>query len=741
MDFYYYTIEIDTDLETITSDPLSVFHKFKNNTALLLIGFENDGEKNFDRIIETYSSADLISQAAKIVSRQLTLIKAGTVLMLPKSDLEVELVALTNRNLFVKNISSFNTFYGSYLELLHRDGFTPAFRNSDEINDVDIREYQISVWVWSRTYSQNGTTLLDITKYIENCSTSVNGSSNSFSISLLAVDSKGIDVGDEVINRINIDDSITNWSVSDFISPSIKISERLPVPWFKKILQQNDIFFIRFEQLAFEKTEDRKVGEGVELSSSNLPGKVFDMIGLVDSVSSRFNPTTTEITIDVSGRDMTKLLIEDGSYFFPLLFTENSDTLFFNTQDDSKWFKRTFVKNTFDYLFLYKMQSIRDSLSFMINQLTNLGVCNDELFSSYDDVGEGDKVNSAGQRKRRTRTLQLTGTKKDQITWNVVSGIWQIVDILVDEQIDDRRIANSQISNPNGNLLSVVESFCQRPFVEFFGDTYGDKFVFIARTPPFTKAAILSVLNSLDFIDVNLRDVEEYDLTGDTTFYTWFEMDPRNMFLGRSDSIALAYLPVVYFPEIAETFGNKQMKITDNYISNRAFTGNALTENRDEFKQKAIEDFLYIIESYCNLPFTEIGTITLKRDRRIKAKTWVKIGSQFFYVESVTNSFFASGELVDGLTILSVSRGMYIDFIRGKMVAELGRVVDYWSIIKLDTIRSVLIQKLRIFNSEADALTAGSTGVGETKITKNTVKVSFGTDKDVFDYFLQRKFL
>jgi hypothetical protein len=367
------------------------------------------------------------------------------------------------------------------------------------------------------------------------------------------------------------------------------------------------------------------------------------------------------------------------------------------------------------------MQSVRDSLGFVVNQLANLGACPDTLFASYGD-------------SRRTQSLQLTGQSKDQPTWNAVSGIWQIVDLLVDDQIDDRRIANSQISNPNGNLQSVIDSFCQKPFVEFFGDTYGDKFTFIARTPPYTKNAILSVLNGGYYIDVNLRDVEDVEMDWDTDFYTWFEMDPRNMFLGKSDSIALAYLPVVYFPEIAEAFGNKQMKITDNYISNQAFTGEQGSENRDLFKQKVIEDFLFAIECFCNLPFTETGSITIKRDRRIKAKTWVKIGAQFFYVDSVSNTFTAMGDKIDGSTTLNVCRGMYIDLIRGKYIEDLKQTIDYWSIVKLDVVRSTLIQKLEVVVPGKDAPV-------DARISKNTVKIQFGTDKDAFDYFLQRKYL
>jgi hypothetical protein len=230
------------------------------------------------------------------------------------------------------------------------------------------------------------------------------------------------------------------------------------------------------------------------------------------------------------------------------------------------------------------------------------------------------------------------------------------------------------------------------------------------------------------------------------------------MFLGRTDSIALAYLPIIYFPEIAEAFGNKQMKITDNYISSRAMTGDHLSENRDEFKQKVIEDFMYAIECFCNLPFTETGTITLRRDRRIKAKTWIKIGAQFFYVDAVTNSFITMGERIDGSTTISVSRGMYIDYIRGKTeTVGLGRVMkmSYWSMIQLEVIRNVLIQKLVIYGSEKEykdavgsaifgggvAGAASSLGLLKANVPKNTVKVSFGTDKDAFDFFLHRKFL
>ncbi|HQF50627.1 MAG TPA: hypothetical protein PK588_07645 [Paludibacteraceae bacterium] len=742
MEYEFYYISYDTTLEEIVSSPLAIFGGFKGNLSKLLsYGTDIPDEKsNFDRIVEHYSHTDLQKEANNMASRRLSLVRAGTVLLLPKGTLDMELTILTGRNLFVKDISSFSAFYGHYLNLLRNEGFTPAFRKVSKLDDVELRNYDISVWVWSRAASQNGNTLLDLTKYVESCTTTVNGTQNTFTISLQAVSNRAIPMNDELIDRVNIDKSSEQWSVWDYINLEGREPERFLTPWFQQVIQQNDIFFIRFERLAMETVADRVVANETDIiSSSNLPGKVYDMIGLVDNVNCKFNPGTVDMTVEVTGRDLTKLLIEDGSYFFPLLFTENSEALFFDTQDTNKWFKRTFLKGTFDYLLLYKMQSIRNSLAFVVNQLTNLGVCNDELFNSYDDRGAGNEREGAGLGGRRTQVLRIAGENKDQLEWNLVSGIWQIVDVLVDEQIDDRRIANSQISNPNSNLQSVVESFCQRPFVEFFGDTYGDKFVFIARTPPFTRNAILSILDSIDYIDVNLRDIEELDTSWSTTFYTWFEIDPRNMFLGSSNSIALAYVPVVYFPEIAEAFGNKQLKVVDNYISNRALVGETIVENRDEFKQKVIEDFLYVIESFCYLPFTETGTITLRRDRRIKAKTWVKVGNRLFYVESVTNSFTAMGERVEGRTTLNVSRGMYIEYIKGKWIESLNKEINYWSPVKLDVIRNVLIQKLRVFSTSEEAEAAGATGETKIKIAKNTVKASFGTDRVAFDFFLQRR--
>ena len=91
MDFYYVPINYDTTLEELVADPLSVFSNYKNDISLLINGFKNDGESNFDRIIENYSADDLTSEAVKITTKQLSLIRANTSLFLPKGELSMDL--------------------------------------------------------------------------------------------------------------------------------------------------------------------------------------------------------------------------------------------------------------------------------------------------------------------------------------------------------------------------------------------------------------------------------------------------------------------------------------------------------------------------------------------------------------------------------------------------------------------------------------------------------------------------
>lgn len=92
--------------------------------------------------------------------------------------------------------------------------------------------------------------------------------------------------------------------------------------YFEWLIQPNDLLFISFDNMK-------------DLSDDNLAGHAFDMIALVDNVSVSRNANGT-ILVDVSGRDLMKLITDDSSIFFPLGVSAGSNNVFQNTETVNK---------------------------------------------------------------------------------------------------------------------------------------------------------------------------------------------------------------------------------------------------------------------------------------------------------------------------------------------------------------------------------------------------------------------
>ena len=106
------------------------------------------------------------------------------------------------------------------------------------------------------------------------------------------------------------------------------------------------------------------------------------MMGLIDTVSTNVDSESTDYSVSISGRDLMKLLVEDGSYFIPLKFVEGSpDRWFYGGDPESSWFKRNMVTGSYDYYFAYEFQQIDTVSSFIVNQLSNIGIVPNSLFS------------------------------------------------------------------------------------------------------------------------------------------------------------------------------------------------------------------------------------------------------------------------------------------------------------------------------------------------------------------------
>lgn len=293
---------------------------------------------------------------------------------------------------------------------------------------------------------------------------------------------------------------------------------------------------------------------------------------------------------------------------------------------------------------------------------------------------------------------------KDESQPPLLAGIWQIIKLIVDESVKDRRLTDPSIGNENGSMLNAFRKICQDPFCEFYTDTYGSQFYFIARKKPFDFASIKSVLegravyekldylnNSGAIIDVDkfgslppdvdslsvktqslIVDIEESDVISDslkysTEAYSWYRLQLNNLTSGSESDIAWAYLPGIFFEEYADIYGSKPLDLTTSYIPFSPIEDKDQSVSTAYFIKQGIYDLKYMIESHAHLPFTRMGTLVLNGDRRIKRGNFVRLKStnEIFYVDSVINSFSIGDKDIDRTTVLHVSRGMVEQFIKG----------------------------------------------------------------------------
>jgi hypothetical protein len=364
------------------------------------------------------------------------------------------------------------------------------------------------------------------------------------------------------------------------------------------------------------KKEERKSVPFI-IQTSDLPNQIYDMIGLVDSCSISTQGSNS-VDIRVQGRDLMKVLHEDGSYFIPISYVNKpgENTYFMNyTPDKDKFIKRNFISGDYkDVLYANVFRGLEFSLLFMVNICQSIGIVPDYLFSSYKD--------------KRTMNYRGKVTEK-QLTEEPASGVWGIIKLNIDKQLDDRRMADNSLSQPDGSIYQQFQKVCQEPLVEFWGDTYGDQYYLNVRKPPFDQDGILSYIKNTcttkttqDVVEKYVKEADsimiEIDMSevisdslefNESDIFTWFRIDSGMLnFSGNKDNI-LPFIPTCYFPLYVDIWGNKKFELSDAYISYRSIKEKSFgsIEYVDFFKQ-AIKDLMYCINIYSYMPFTRSGT-------------------------------------------------------------------------------------------------------------------------------------
>lgn len=182
----------------------------------------------------------------------------------------------------------------------------------------------------------------------------------------------------------------------EFTLYDTEIDENLRIKGFNFTASENDIIFITSEP--FEKPANyNPLNIPVDFFWSTFSS--FDMIGLVDISASITDYKNSNIVLN--GRDLSKLLMEDGTYWYQYSVSKGENIIFQNADesggdkapifenskspDGSKLADRAFFNGLIMQLMNYEQKSILNVLEILINNLSNIQICPDEVITKEFD--------------------------------------------------------------------------------------------------------------------------------------------------------------------------------------------------------------------------------------------------------------------------------------------------------------------------------------------------------------------
>lgn len=648
---FFYITSVSKEERCTIDDFLNVWQKnvpsnkkkIDSKTFLSIKSDEDDKQTNLDKIWGTYTALEKAEYKNDYQNKSLPYIRRGTTVVFPKANSPLLLQKPSNEGQFMEQ-GDFSAYWSeNYKKIIKDKYFVPdnTITLDKEGTGVSAKSIPLNIRIW--IYSKALDKVIDVSHSVVSCVTSKTKENGIFSLLLSPFYYNGslIKFGDSSVEYFN---TVSNYKsqVKDFL---------------EKRIQQNDLVFIRFERLQLEKDKSSHNSNDLTIPLSQLANSdsnvtVWDMIGIIDVCSSSYNASSNTKSFTIDGRDFSKLFTDDGSYFMPLKEIQGTaDHWFYEGSTADAWFKRNIIDGSYNFLWSYGFKRIRELIWFIINVMSNIGLVQNKVFDSWKD--------------KRTQSYDVNEMAKLD-----VNGIWQIVKVFVDDNINNRIVVDSSISNPNGTLMDYLNRFCQAPFVEFYFDTYVDTLDLVVRQPPFTEKAIMDTFSSGSYITVTPDNVINTNLSYDDRIYSWYQLHVQNNSLGNEITTSLAYVPIIYLNAYAEIFGNKKLEVTSIYLSYESSDGVNETEHLLNFQAAALNDLLFLVETNAYLPFTRRGTLTLNGDRRIKVGTFInfEFTNEFFYVTGVTNiiSFDKGG--LQRQTVLQVERGMYIPILKGDTI-------------------------------------------------------------------------
>lgn len=700
----------------------------------------------------------------------------GVTLYIPINNVEIPIKY--ESNLTVTHTKN-NEYFPPILRHLTNDpGYVSA--ELDRGNEAQQIYPKFTVWLWSRSKYLEGTGdkgFVNITKDVLSINTesSLNASSV-FAITLIPVQCKwAFDVSQnkETCQPIRLDDETTQISLNRIVvnkdSAGFGAESLRNLSYYEVIANENDMIFISYEKLKIDG----------QPSVDDVHDKWYDLIGLIDHTTKSvlIGTNSVDITIGIRGRDLSKAIMDDNSYF-NLFSRGHAGSLYGGVFGVIE----RYFDGQYGNISAYLNKTIQQAIEFVIARVVSVGYIPDEVASNF------------------TATTQIVRSddKKQK-----VKGIWQLIKVFIDPSIENLRVVNDSVSNPDGSIYDLFMKIAQMPFIEFIFDTYGDKFYLIFRQPPFTKKALWDIFTGFNDKDIN-PDFSQYKVISDqpsggatkeqinkykqsqvdfltsgseidkrqkvsisinsdslpeTTVifdnpinfnrvinisdkdvisdnlqncadsYAWYKITDVGNYAGQT--VSLGNFPALYFDIYAQVFGNRRLEVVSNYSDYRFFDGMNKDKNDNLYAEQASQHLAFLVETNAYLPFTRSGIITINGDRRIKKGNWIyyRPTREVFYVVSVSNTVSING--LDRTTTIHVERGMIIDYIKEKeekITGDDGQdkiiKVSYFNIIDIDRVQK-----------DTYDIIAGNTTNGDKFDYRKDMRVN----KDVFNFFLQKR--
>lgn len=379
--------EIKTVWEYINNVDSPLHSEYFINNPDKLLDVKSGDKTNRQRIEAAYITQEEIEKKGSGVKE--LLIKVGTILYIPAEHVQKSALLTQVNNVIHTNEPLFKAIQ---LASLEQDLGYVAINKSDQYRNSVIKQTVpgLTVWIWCRALSDSKELegkIFDLTPFIQtiNTNTTING--GNFQITL-----------PPVIAGVENDEWGLRKQAVMFTQESVISSDNIHVEdeggdeginsrnrfLFHNIISSNDIIFIRHESLEMELEQRQVDADLTDVSSDNLPNRIYDMIGLVDSSSLSYSAESNEATISITGRDFSKLFIDDGSYFFPLELSQGHLKFVGESQAHNSLARRL-ISGKFMYLNLYFNTSIENIFKFIIAQVANIKVAPNSLFEGWGD--------------------------------------------------------------------------------------------------------------------------------------------------------------------------------------------------------------------------------------------------------------------------------------------------------------------------------------------------------------------